>query len=67
MDRSSWGCVFAADESQPNRRWPFRGDPDFAVLVKTAYFFLGSGLAGAAGLKPAAASCKFLTAVALKA
>src|SRR5437016_2732536 len=57
MDRSSWGFVFAADESQPNRRWPFRGDPDFAVPVKTAYFFLGSGLAGAAGLKPAAASC----------
>ena len=31
----------------------------------TAYFFLGSGFGGAVGFKPAAASCKSLTAVAL--
>ena len=49
----------------PNHHLPFR--VFFPVLMKTAYFFLGSGLAGAAGFKPAAASCKLLTAVALKA
>lgn len=49
---------------QPNDSLPFRVDWDLSAPGKTAYFFLGSGLGGAAGFKPAAASCKSLTAVA---
>lgn len=51
-------------ELKPNHKLPFRVDRDFARPEKTAYFFFGSGLGGAAGFKPAAASCKSLTAVA---